>query len=113
MAIRNGVFFYVESRYAHSVVINQALRYWIHFSKSQNRSSRYVAKLPFAASPIAAESIPAAIAALTPAVLIFLDMSFLFPEPPLMLLIGFGLTVFCNCFLFNRIFSRHMPSKDD
>lgn len=50
---------------------------------------------------------------LLPFILIFFNINLLFLIPPLMLLFGFGLTAFCNCVLFNRIFARYIHSQSD
>ena len=50
---------------------------------------------------------------LLPFILILLHVSFLFIVPPFMLLLGFGLTAFCNCFLFNRVFAHYIPAEED
>lgn len=48
-----------------------------------------------------------------PIILIFCNITLLLLIPPLMLLFGFGLTAFCNCFLFNRIFARYIHTEAD
>lgn len=50
---------------------------------------------------------------LLPLILAFFSIRLLLLIPLLMLLFGFGLTSFCNCFLFDRIFARYIHSEAD
>ncbi len=48
-----------------------------------------------------------------PIILVFVQNKLIFIIPPIMLLIGFGLTAFCNCFIFNHIFRRYILSAEN
>ena len=50
---------------------------------------------------------------LCPVILMLTQAKLLFLVPPIMLLAGFGLTAFCNCFIFNHIFKRYIPPAED
>lgn len=50
---------------------------------------------------------------LFPIILVFVQNKLIFIVPPLMLLIGFGLTAFCNCLIFNHIFRRYILSAEN
>ena len=64
-----------------------------------------IARLPFTILIVSLDLIPF--------ILILINAEFLFIVPPFMLLIGFGRTAFCNCFLFNRVFARYIPAEED